>query len=38
MSSQPEKKPSFRPKFEEKNKIVTKFNFVFDEEKINFKT
>jgi hypothetical protein len=38
MSTQPEKKTSFKPKFEEKNKIVTKFNFVFDEDKVSFKT
>lgn len=33
-----EKKSTYKPRYEEKDKVITKFNFVFDESRINYKT
>ena len=33
-----EKKPNFKPKYEEKELPRSKFNFYYDEDAINFKT
>jgi hypothetical protein len=33
-----DRKPNFKPRYEEKDKVTTKFNFVFDEKRINYKT